>query len=83
VPATKAPSDVSDPVVERTRYCAPGSPPPPDAVDAIVTDPFEPEVIVMLDPAMRYDDPSESFVRDPDRLAAYMFLHNLDAEPKS
>ncbi len=42
--------------------------PVPLAVDAIVTAPEEPVVIVIFDPAIRYDDPSDSLVSEPDRL---------------
>ena len=37
------------------------------AVDAIVTEPFEADVIVMLLPAFKYEVPSCNFVNEPDK----------------
>jgi hypothetical protein len=45
-------------------------PPPPPPVDEIVTAPFEPVVIVTLDPATKYELPSSRWVREPEKAGA-------------
>ena len=44
----------------------PGEPVPPPVED-IVMEPFVPVVIVTFEPAMRYEVPSVSCVKDPDK----------------
>ena len=40
-------------------------------------------VIVTLDPATRYDVPSDNLVRDPVSLVEYTFLQKLEGAPRS
>jgi cobalamin biosynthesis protein CbiG len=65
-PAVRTLSDVKVPSLERTIYEAlSGAHDPPEAVDDIVTAPFDPVDNAILDPARRYGVPSVNCVNEP------------------
>ena len=70
IPAS-LPTNAADPVVKidprvvLLKKLSPPPPPPPPAVDDIVIDPFELVIIVTFVPAIKYEVPSVSLVRDP------------------
>ena len=60
---------------------------PPPPVDAMVTEPLDPVVIVTLLPALRYDVPSVSLVSDPETLvtasvSVLLLKVKLESPPK-